>query len=160
MRQIQTKKIPGYPRQSLSRCGRLFWTSSGEEIETFIGRNGYRQAYIYRGKKRLYHPKMIYRLMALTYLPPRPSKKHVVRHLDGDCNNNSADNLAWGTQKQNMADLKKHKKTRTKLTDDLKKIIIDELKSGASREELYKTHKVSFLTINRLYWMVEDGKKA
>lgn len=33
---------------------------------------------------------------------------HVVRHLDGEHQNNEIDNLVWGTPKENSADTKRH----------------------------------------------------
>jgi len=39
---------------------------------------------------------------------PRPTPKHEVRHLDGDPTNNAAWNLAWGTKKENAADMVRH----------------------------------------------------
>ena len=51
-------------------------------------------------------------LMAENFLPERPSVAHVVRHLDGDKTNNHILNLAWGTQWDNMQDMKRHKKER------------------------------------------------
>lgn len=39
---------------------------------------------------------------------PRPSKKHVARHLDGNKINDSIDNLVWGTYLENGQDRSKH----------------------------------------------------
>lgn len=39
---------------------------------------------------------------------PKPSPKHVVRHLNGDCRDNRPENLAWGTQADNLADMVGH----------------------------------------------------
>src|SRR5687768_8506307 len=47
-------------------------------------------------------------LVARCYLPPRPSQKHEIRHLDGDKLNPRADNLAWGTSKDNADDRERH----------------------------------------------------
>lgn len=53
------------------------------------------------GKRRLLR---VHRAVCLTFHGPRPSPKHVVRHLDGDKRNNSAANLSWGTHLENEAD--------------------------------------------------------
>lgn len=50
-------------------------------------------------------------LVARNYLPPRPSASHEVRHLDGDKLNPRAENLAWGTQKDNANDRERHGRT-------------------------------------------------
>lgn len=153
------KKIPGYPRYALSNRGTLY--RDGKPVEVFVGKNGYRQAWIYRGKKKCKHPKMIYKLMAATYLGPRPSKKHLVRHLDGDCHNDRASNLAWGTHADNMEDLRKHRESRAKLTNELKAAIVKAVKKTKTVEErklLAAEFNVSFLTVNRYYWIWKDKK--
>lgn len=40
--------------------------------------------------------------------PPKPSAKHIIRHLDGDKLNNRIENLAWGTHRENKADAIRH----------------------------------------------------
>jgi len=158
---MQLKKIPGYPRHSLTPDGQLF--TDGEPARVFVGRNGYYQAYLYRGKKTTRHPKMIYKLMALTYLPKRPSKAHLVRHLDGDSLNDAASNLAWGTHADNMEDLRKHREDRASLTNDLKREIIKAVKKSGStvegRKQIANEYNVAFSTVNRIYWTAQDEKK-
>jgi hypothetical protein len=46
----------------------------------------------------------IHRIVAEFFLGGKPFDDAVVRHLDGDPSNNSAVNLAWGTQSENRAD--------------------------------------------------------
>ncbi|WP_407641233.1 HNH endonuclease signature motif containing protein [Aurantiacibacter spongiae] len=53
----------------------------------------------------------VHRLVAREYLSPRPSPAHEVRHLDGDKTNNSVENLAWGTTKENAEDRERHGRT-------------------------------------------------
>lgn len=47
-------------------------------------------------------------LMCTAYHGERPSKKHVVRHLDGNPSNNKKENLIWGLQKENCEDTVRH----------------------------------------------------
>lgn len=54
---------------------------------------------------------MLHKLMAELFLEPRPSKFHEIRHLDGLKQNNRADNLAWGTRKENADDRENHGRT-------------------------------------------------
>lgn len=49
----------------------------------------------------------LHRLMAM-YFIDNPNNHPIVRHLDDDRNNNSLDNLAWGTMKDNHADAKRN----------------------------------------------------
>lgn len=44
----------------------------------------------------------IYRLVAATYLQPRPSTRHHILHIDADRMNSHADNLKWGTASENQ----------------------------------------------------------
>ena len=53
------------------------------------------------GQKALY--RYLHRLMAECFLQ-KPDGCNIVRHLDDDPKNNCIDNLAWGTQKDNMHD--------------------------------------------------------
>lgn len=46
----------------------------------------------------------IHELVLAAFIGPRPSDKHVARHLNGNHLDNSLSNLAWGTQTENMAD--------------------------------------------------------
>jgi hypothetical protein len=53
----------------------------------------------------------VHRLVAAKYLPPRPSPNHEIRHLDGNKSHPSADNLEWGTRKDNADDRERHGRT-------------------------------------------------
>ena len=53
----------------------------------------------------------VHRLVAIAYLGPRPSKRHEVRHLNGDKTDNRVQNLAWGTAGDNAADRERHGRT-------------------------------------------------
>ena len=53
----------------------------------------------------------VHKLVALHHLPPKPSQRHELRHLDGNKDNPHADNLAWGTPKENAADRELHGRT-------------------------------------------------
>jgi hypothetical protein len=48
-------------------------------------------------------------LVLETFVGPRPSRKHVARHVhENDRRNNALSNLAWGTQRENIADQLRH----------------------------------------------------
>jgi hypothetical protein len=51
-------------------------------------------------------------LVLEAFVGPRPFPEAVTRHLDGDALNNSVDNLAWGTQAENIDDRERHKRDR------------------------------------------------
>lgn len=48
--------------------------------------------------------RVIHRLVAEAFLGPRPSEETVIRHLNGNPTDNRLENLAYGTQKDNMMD--------------------------------------------------------
>jgi hypothetical protein len=57
--------------------------------------------------------------VCLAFHGGRPEWAQVVRHLDGNVGNNRATNLAWGTHKENVADIKRHGyRAWSKLSED------------------------------------------
>lgn len=70
---------------------------------------GYPSVYLYyRGSTRSAPKRKFYavhRLVAAVFLPPRPSPKYWLLHRDDDRQNPHADNLYWGTPKENYADM-------------------------------------------------------
>jgi hypothetical protein len=53
----------------------------------------------------------VHTLVAESFLPPKPSPLHQIRHLNGDKTDNRASNLAWGTAKDNADDREAHGRT-------------------------------------------------
>jgi hypothetical protein len=104
---------PGY---EVTRDGRVFsiatnWRGYGrrEMVAKHRDKDGYPYVRILiDGKRTLLK---IHTLVALRYLPPRPSIKHQIRHLDGNPLNSSASNLAWGTNQENVDDRERHGRT-------------------------------------------------
>ncbi len=103
---------PGY---SVTEDGKVFssgsnWRGYGErELEQQLNSHGYPSVRIIVNgvRKRM----LVHSLVAIAFLPPRPSAAHEVRHLDGNKQNNNSSNLAWGTRKENAADRELHGKT-------------------------------------------------
>lgn len=98
----------------VTRDGRVFsmtnWRGCGRrELAQQPNDDGYPSVrLIVDGKrKRL----AVHVLVAREYLPPRPSPGHEVRHLDGNKDNPCAENLAWGTRKENADDRERHGRT-------------------------------------------------
>jgi DNA-binding transcriptional regulator YiaG len=83
---------PSHPGLFLTKDGRAF-----RELPASPSDNGYRTIKIGRETIRRHT------LMAETFVGPRPPGQGV-RHIDGDPGNDHPDNLAWGTQAENMAD--------------------------------------------------------
>lgn len=99
----------------VTRDGRVFsiahdWRGYGRR-EMRQHRNRYGYPYVrlaLNGGRELW---CVHRLVALAYLPSRPSPQHEIRHLNGDPADNRAENLAWGTRKENAVDKERHGRT-------------------------------------------------
>jgi hypothetical protein len=96
----------------ITKDGRVFsfttnWRGHGErEMIQAPNADGYPSVRLtIRGRRRHIS---VHRLVALVHLPPRPSPRHEIRHLDGDKTNRHADNLAWGTVSENALDRQRH----------------------------------------------------
>jgi transposase InsO family protein len=106
------KHTPGY---EVTRDGRVFSISSNwrgygrRELAQTLNADGYPSVRIIVDGKRV--RKSVHGLVAKNHLPPRPSAAHEVRHLDGNKLNPHADNLAWGTRKENAEDRERHGRT-------------------------------------------------
>lgn len=100
--------IPGFPGYLASPDGRIFTMVHGRgkrseplELVRLPDRGGYPRVRI-RGTWHTVH-----KLIALTFVGPRPSGTEV-RHLDGARSNARAENLAYGTAQENAADRVRH----------------------------------------------------
>lgn len=106
-----TKHTPGY---EVMRDGRIFsssnWRGYGRrELTPDLNDDGYPSVRLtINGKRTRY---AVHVLVAENFLPPKPSDKHEIRHLDGNKMNSHADNLAWGTKKENADDREAHGRT-------------------------------------------------
>jgi hypothetical protein len=96
-------RIRSLPREvSLYNGGKFVYP--GRALNPSVNRVGYECVCI-NGKKRMVHI-----LVASAFLGERPNGL-VIRHIDGDSLNNSADNIAYGTQRENSADRERHGRT-------------------------------------------------
>lgn len=86
------------------------WRGYGRrELAQHLNDDGYPSVRIIEDGQRKHYA--VHVLVAREHLPPRPSSNHEVRHLDGNKLNPCADNLAWGTQKDNADDREVHGRT-------------------------------------------------
>lgn len=106
-----TVLLAGY---EVTRDGRVFsnsnWRGLGRrELAQQPNDDGYPSVRVTLAGKRVRYA--VHSLVAFAHLPPRPTPRHEVRHLDGNKLNAHADNLAWGTQKENAEDRERHGRT-------------------------------------------------
>ncbi len=67
-----------------------------------------------RGKRveRRFADVYVHRLVCEAWHGPPPNEESIVLHLDGDPQNNTPQNLRWGTQQENAEDRERHKLER------------------------------------------------
>lgn len=118
-------------------------------------RLGYTQVYI-RCKHRL-ERWWVHRLVAWAFLGPPPFPKAEVRHLNGDPQNNTYTNLAWGTHNENQKDIIRHGTAQcgennkgTTLTNAQVLEIVRLKRVGVIQNRLAKMFGVSPMTISRI----------
>ncbi len=108
-------KAAAHFEYEVTRTGEVYsltsnWRGYGKRLlRQTLNEDGYPSVRItVNGKRRRY---AVHKLVAERFLEAKPSPRHEVRHLDGNKLNPSADNLAWGTQKQNADDRERHGRT-------------------------------------------------
>jgi len=76
-------------------------------LKNYVNQDGYECVYLKRddGHKQQI---LIHHLMLWAHGFPKPFKKAVGRHLDGNPLNNAIENLKWGTMRENADDTVKH----------------------------------------------------
>lgn len=139
------EKIGRDPESSyiITESGQVFReTLSGVDRKSIItNKEGYqevhKQPYLTQTKKRF----SVHRMVARAFHGPAPTPDAIVRHLDGVKSNNHADNLKWGTHKENAADRVKHFKVKgrangQKLTHEQVMIVRKLLEMGVDRTDL------------------------
>lgn len=161
------KPVPSAPGYEVSNEGRVrSWhaTSGFQKARTLsspklrkLGRDpeGYVQVgLIMNGKLTI---RRVHHLVLETFVGPRPNAKSVGRHLDGKCDNNVPSNLAWGTQRENIADAFAHgtivlgaRHPFAKLTNQQVRKIRQLFRKGKRVCELARLYGVSNQTISRI----------
>lgn len=125
----------GYQVSSLGRIRSFINNRHGVCDEYHIlnpvyNRHGYPTVSLGRGNRRL-----ISRLVAEAFIP-NPNNLPIVRHLDDDPSNNHVDNLAWGTQIDNMQDCVQHGRlvgnTKPAIESTKKRVVATPLNGGES----------------------------
>jgi len=90
------------PNYMISNYGRVYSTKTRRFVKPKkMDREGHLGVGLCRDGKRFY--RYLHRLIAEVFIP-NPHNYPIVRHLDDNKENNDIENLAWGTQKDNMRD--------------------------------------------------------
>lgn len=107
------RPVPGWSEYEVSRHGLVrrigpaFGAVIGRVLKPLLNkRTGYLSVMLSRHAAPVRID--IHRLVALAFHGPQPSSAHLVAHNDGVRTNNSADNLRWATQRENLMDCRRH----------------------------------------------------
>jgi hypothetical protein len=87
-------------------------SAKGKLLSGATSAAGYQNVGLYVGDALQPVTMSVHRIVCQAYHGPAPSPLHVdVRHRNGDKQDNSASNLAWGTRSENMLDVVQHRKS-------------------------------------------------
>jgi len=150
--------ISGFPGYFACVDGHIYsakpWRGSGfRRLAEGKNRDGYRTVQLQLSGKSVTRP--IHRIVCTTFKGPMGGLE--VRHLDGDKENNSSENLEWGTQKDNADDRERHGKTArgennrgggNKLTMAEAKEIKAHLASGLTHKFIASKYGVSIALVS------------
>lgn len=157
------KVIPGFESYEVSEEGQIKRAKPGSGARVGrvvtpyidkIGRHRYKLADKNNQKKDL----MGHRLVALAFLGPAPEEKPYVCHKNGNPGDNRLENLYWGSQKENMADSKRHgtfcigvNQKQAKLDDEKVRRIKELRTKGLSHQKIADTiGNVSFTAVRQV----------
>lgn len=143
-----------YP-YAIDEEGFVYNIKYGRKNGRWKDRDGYWYAILRKNGKSI--KKFIHVLLLETFVGPRP-KGYVCRHLDGNKNNNTLENLVWGTIQENSDDMKKHgnslsgeKNTQAKLTwEKVEAILILRSIESYSMDKLARLFDVNRRTIEAI----------
>ena len=142
---------------SVRRKGARGYGRTGRALSGFRGNRGHRYVILCYCNRKL--ARLVHRLVLEAFVGPCPTGMEC-RHLDGNSENNSVENLAWGTHAENCADTVKHGKTTrgercpsAKLTEDAALAILDSKEPHAALAQRYgiSTTVVSGIQHRRLW---------
>lgn len=168
------KKIPGIPGYIISSQANIIevdWTTAllldghrlfaSRPVHAWTVAQGYKAVQLWLQSKS--GPKkgvtqLVHRLVAAAFMGEPTGLNDEVRHLDGDPSNNKADNLAYGSAKENSADKVLHGTTNrgsahgmSKLTEqDVIALRVTYAAGQASQEKLAAKYGVSRETIGQI----------
>lgn len=107
--------IPGFSRYFVSWTGKVVSSVSGKQLvsKRKSGKHvdGYQRVLLYSDQKDGKRVnRTIHSIVMLAFRGPAPTGLPVVRHLDGNNQNNFLGNLVYGTTSENQLDSVNHKK--------------------------------------------------
>ena len=98
---MEYKLIPGYKSYWVSKTGVIYSTKRNKQLKHSVNKKGYYYISVKGEYDNKNHSLFVHRAVALAWMP-NPDNKPEVHHKDEDKTNNSVDNLAWVTTKENV----------------------------------------------------------
>lgn len=90
--------LPNHQGHEVNAEGQIRNIKSGNILKTSVNQSGVRYASIQNTTTRQYENKAVAKLVAEAFCPGQTRDANTVLHLDGDTENNRADNLMWTTR--------------------------------------------------------------
>ena len=144
------KNIDGFPGYQVSNTGKVRsytnnrhgadFDQEPRELKAVSTKRGYESVQLGRANRRSVH-----RLVAEAFIP-NINNDPMVRHLDDNPHNNCVDNLAWGTQTDNMRDCVQHGRLVGNIRpaiESTKKKVLARPKTGGKWIEFESVHAAS-----------------
>ncbi len=103
------RTLPSNPKYLISDDGQVRHRDSDKPRRLQPDARGYLYVGFWQDRKMRF--RTVHTLVAEAFIGPVPEGCET-RHLDGNPSNNRADNLKYGTKKENMADREAHGRTR------------------------------------------------
>lgn len=153
------KQIRDFPNYSITNDGIVFTKRrpkvAGGVLKSYLYPSGYFGVRLSKNGK--HYNKTIHRLVLEAFVEPCPPRMQC-RHLDGNKQNNSLENLCWGTASENQQDRVRHstdgngeKNFASKLTEkDVKEIRRIYKTKYVSQRKLAKKFGISQTQIGRI----------
>lgn len=161
---MELRSIPRYPYIQVWEDGTIKTTRQDHAVgylKANRSRNSvkpihkqYRALMVYDAESKRQKWVYIHKLVLLAFHGEKPSPQHQGRHINGNCQDNRACNLAWGTHTENHADRESHgsvargeQQRQAKLTEaKVREILLSE----ESGKVLADRYGVSTRTISRV----------
>jgi hypothetical protein len=99
-------KHPQYPNYEITEDGKVYSLYYKKHIEGVVSRDGYRTFTLLDVNKKR-KSVFLHRLLGELFIP-NPHNHPNILHWDDNKSNNSLENLRWGTQEENVDDMRRN----------------------------------------------------
>lgn len=157
---LEILDIPGFPGYRVDKMGNIYGSKNQRIRPRKNGRYLQVDLYYrpYPQSKLIQVTKRVHIIVCQVFLGQKPTKKHQVRHLDGNPTNNCISNLCWGTAKENADDKKRHGThnvpsknfKKSKYYGQIERIKSLRIEEKMSLREIAKLYRTSASHINRI----------